>query len=754
MLKKTVILLYVLLIFIMAGSTIIEHYTDTPTVNTYIYGAWWFSLLWGLLAGGGLWFLLQTWWHRKGAGMRLGTLTLHISLIIILLGALLTHLTAYKGTIHLRSDQPTNQYTVMTSMTETETHTLPFYVRLDRFQVVHHAGTTAPADYITQFSIIDGPRTIEAQVSMNHVYSHHGIRFYQASYDNDNSGSYLSINSDPYGIAVTYTGYALLFISLIWMLLDPKGTFRHLLKHPLLRKGLFATTLLLATTGVKAATTVSAPTAEKFGELFVLYNNRVCPMQTLAYDFTKKIYGRTKYQGLTPEQVFMSWIFYHQEWDAEPIILIKNGEMKQRFGLDSYASVNQFFRQGHYLLGPSAAEYAQGQQDAFHKACADIDGKLQVIMSLRQGTPLIIFPHTFKDGHTQWFSPFEQYPKSLPTIDILFYKNVFPIIYSMLQQGDEAGVRQVLDKIRVYQQQHAGSSLPSSQQVLAERIYNRIPFTTILFIVNLTLGFLCLTYIIVHLTSHQAPSNIGQHRWTHRIQWFMYGILSLSWMALTFVMALRWIISGNIPLSNGYETMLSTAWFTLLITMITAFLQRRLIPLITTFGFLLSGFFLLVSHISQMDPAIGPMMPVLNSPLLSIHVSITMMSYALLSLTFICGLTAIVTHLLNRQQQESIEALQVLSRLFLYPAITTLGLGIFIGAIWANISWGTYWSWDPKETWALITFMVYAVVLHTQSLPIFRQPMAYHLYLTCAFLTILITYFGVNYVLGGMHSYA
>ena len=158
-----------------------------------------------------------------------------------------------------------------------------------------------------------------------------------------------------------------------------------------------------------------------------------------------------------------------------------------------------------------------------------------------------------------------------------------------------------------------------------------------------------------------------------------------------------------------------------------------------------------------MDPQITHMMPVLNSPLLSIHVSVIMMSYALISLTFICGLVAIIAYLISRQSSLNtyfIESLAVLSRIFLYPALTTMGLGIFIGAIWANVSWGNYWSWDPKETWALITFMVYAVVVHTQSLHLFRRSLAYHIYMVLAFLTILMTYFGVNYVLGGMHSYA
>ncbi len=207
-------------------------------------------------------------------------------------------------------------------------------------------------------------------------------------------------------------------------------------------------------------------------------------------------------------------------------------------------------------------------------------------------------------------------------------------------------------------------------------------------------------------------------------------------------------------MANGYETMLVMAWIIILLSLL---LYRRF-HIIMSFGFLMSGFFLLVSHISQMDPEITHTMPVLSSPLLSAHVSLIMMAFALLSLTFICGLTTVVLRFVKKQAPKRFEeqavSLQVLSQLFLYPAMATLGFGIFIGAIWANVSWGTYWGWDPKETWALITMMIYAVALHGGSLPLFRKPLAYHIYMVLAFLSILMTYFGVNYFLGGMHSYA
>lgn len=754
MIKKISAALYVLVIVLMATASIIENFEGTPFAHQYIYGSWWFNLSWALLAGFGIAYIL------KQKVRKWDILLLHLSFIVILGGAFLTHVLSYSGMIHLRGDQPTNQYSEIISMEKTEKHTLPFYVRLDKFDVKYHSGTEAAADYATYFSIIDGRNTIHAKVSMNHIFNYRGVRFYQASYDTDNMGSYLSVNSDPWGVTVTYTGYALLFLTLLWLLIDPKGTFRRLLTSPLLKRGALSIALLtlfsIVPQSSRAATTIDKATAASFGNLFVNYNNRICPLQTLAIDFTKKIYGKRHYGDANAEQVLMSWIFYASQWNNEPVIKVNSHEMCSRFGLPEYTCLNAFFHNGEYILGRYAAEYQQGQTDAFHKACAEMDNKITLIMQLQQGSLLTMLPDT-RNGRTTWYAPSDSLPQQLGRTKILFFKNIFPMLYSQVTMGQETTTRMLIDKLALYQKKNGGSSLPSNNQVRAEHIYNAIPFATILFIVNLTLGFIALLFTIRRMTTVHAPAISATQKWVNRC---LSGMLMLSFLVLSFSLALRWLISGNIPLSNGYESMLSVAWFVQLLSIIA----YRKAHIVLVFGFLLSGFFLLVSHISQMDPSIGPMMPVLNSPLLSIHVSIIMMSYALLALTFICGLTAFMIIGVNRVRGMNhtgssntdiqTESLQVLSRIFLYPAVTTMGLGIFIGAIWANISWGTYWSWDPKETWALITFMIYAVVLHTQSLPLFRKPIPYHLYMVIAFLSIIMTYFGVNYILGGMHSYA
>ena len=754
MVKKIIFILYILVLVCMAAATIVEKSQGTDYAHAHYYGAWWFILIWAVLAALGAFYIIKR--KVKCAS----TLALHLSFIIILAGALLTHISAKRGMIHLRIGQPTDTYMAQDEEQGMKEEKLPFSLCLQKFEAKMHDGTNAVADYSSKFTVIDGDDKSEGEVSMNNIYSHRSYRLYQSSYDEDGKGSVLAINADPYGIPVTYTGYALLFISLVWMLFDPKGGYRKLLKSPLLKKGALMTALILSMGNIQTLHAESATgnlqnavlpkeTAEKFGELHILYNDRICPVQTFALDFCKKIYGARSYQGLTAEQVLSGWVFYGNTWANEPFIKIKSGEMKTAMNLPDYASLNTFFNRemGGYTIGQYVQEYYNGQQDKFHQQAADIDGKIQIIMELREGISLKVLPYTFtknvkatkdhpfiKAGTTTWFSPVDKLPQAVEHQHALYIRNVFSLLNGDVKAGNTSRVNEFFAKMKKYQEVSSGNSLPTATQYKAERINNAFPFATILFMANLTLGFIALFYTIYRMTKKREIKvlNIA-----------LPILLGVSFLALTFGLALRWIISGNIPMSNGYESMLTVAWFVMLISIL---MQLR-IRIVMVFGFLISGFFLLVSHINQMDPAIGQMMPVLNSPLLSIHVSIIMMSYALLSLTFICGIMGICL-------RSHGEELQALSRIFLYPALTTMGFGIFIGAIWANVSWGNYWSWDSKETWALITFMIYAVVVHTQSLPVFRKPLVYHIYITLAFLSIAMTYFGVNYFLTGMHSYA
>jgi len=690
MLKKTVIALYMIVVVVMAAATIVEKYQGTSYVSEYIYGVWWFSALWALLTAAAVFYFI---WRRV---RRPSVVALHLSFVVILAGALLTHLTARQGAVHLRTGETTNHY----QTPDLQEHTLPFTISLRHFEVQYHEGTQAPSDYRSHI-VINGSK--QRVVSMNKIVSYSGVRLYQSSYDEDLQGTILALNSDPWGIPVTYAGYALLFVSLVWILIDPKGAYRQLL-----RRAAVCLVGCCAMTATASPRVLPQETADRFARLFVVYNDRVCPMETYALDFTKKLYGKRSYEGYSAAQVLTGFVFFYHDWTREPVIKIKGSDMKQRLGLPDYASFNSLFDQHGYRLGPHLQD----------KDVRKTDEKVSLIMELHQGTPLKIFPYA-----STWYSPTSTLPDSMDAEHRKYIREVFTLLNGEIQAGRYERANQFLDKMLEYQQTFGQRSLPSTTCVQAEHIYNKVPFATILFMVCLTIGIMAFA---LQLFGRRLPAQ----RW----------LLAVVFLALTCCMALRWIVTSHVPMANGYETMLFMAWAVMLL----AFAASRRFPIMLTFGFLLSGFFLLVSHISQMDPQITHLMPVLNSPLLTIHVSIIMMAFALLALTFATSLTALCT---KRQAAQ----LQLLSLLPLYPALTCLGFGIFIGAIWANVSWGTYWSWDPKETWALITFMVYAAPAH-RSLTV--RTTYYHVYMTLAFLTLLMTYFGVNYFLGGMHSYA
>ena len=752
MLKKIISAVYILIIVSLGAATIIEKYQGTGFVAKYVYGSWWMCMLWTVLAALGVFYIIKR--HCKKISM----LTLHLSFVVILTGALLTHLTAIKGMIHLRKGETTKFFVYTNEDGEQKSGTLPFSIRLDNFSIKKHAGTDAAEDYVSDFTIIDKSDSLKSSVSMNNIYSHGSTRLYQTSFDEDENGSYLSINSDPYGITVTYIGYSLLFIGLIWILIDPKGKYRKICRQISSTGGasskVAVTLLLLFTTyQAKAVQTLTKEQASKFCKINMIYNDRVCPVQTYALDFTKKMYGKRYYKDFSAEQVLTGFLFWYDEWKKEPIIKIKDAVVCERLHLPKYCSLVQFITDDSgYILGPFLNEYYRGMTDKFHQGINKIDEKIGLIMDLHQLGSLKLFPYTH-EGETTWYAANDDYPDYIEDERKTYMNRIFAYLNDEARNGKTAEMDEAISKIIKYQQTFGGSSIPSATRLKAEYNYNAIPFATILFMVNLTMGFLAFFFYIYRIIKRNGLSSADTTSDTIMF-YFSLTVTIISFLALSYCIALRWIAKGTIPMSNGYETMLSIAWMIMMVSLIMCRQYRILL----SFGLLLSGFFLLVSHISQMDPQISHLMPVLSSPLLTIHVSIIMLAYALIALTFICGLTAIIIYFFRKKNSTGIDmqikSLQTLSQLFLYPAITALGFGIFIGAIWANVSWGTYWSWDPKETWALITMMVYAMAIHDNSFPAFRRPMFYHIYITLAFFTILMTYFGVNYFLGGMHSYA
>ncbi|MDR1357181.1 MAG: cytochrome c biogenesis protein CcsA, partial [Tannerellaceae bacterium] len=302
-----------------------------------------------------------------------------------------------------------------------------------------------------------------------------------------------------------------------------------------------------------------------------------------------------------------------------------------------------------------------------------------------------------------------------------------------------------VDKLSSFQQERAGGIIPSHTHLKAEQLYNRVHIFSLLFKANLTIGALCLLFFIqCSITGRSYPR---VERIFHILLWALFAVATAG-------LGLRAYIGGRIPLSNGYETMLLLSWFSLL----TGILARRYSSLVTVFSFLLAGFTLLVAHISSMSPLITPLVPVLQSPLLNIHVLTIMVSYGLCGFMALNSLAAFIVYFSGRKDKTGRAAyvlrMKETCELFMYPATFLMGAGIFIGAIWANMSWGRYWGWDPKEVWALITFLLMGLTFHGKTLTWFRNPVFYHIFIWVIFMSVLMTYFGVNYLLGGRHSYA
>lgn len=717
MLKKLTLCLYTMLILCMGIATIVERLYGTDIAATYIYGAWWFVALWAALAAAGVAML----WRRR---LPLAVVLLHVALIGILAGAFVTYLTAERGTISLRMD------VAQTHFENSETHhvaQLPFALTLRDFRVVNYPGTDAPMDF--QSSVEATQPDSEPQrltISMNNIGSCQGYRFYQSSYDEDLQGTHLLVSHDPYGIAVTYASYLLLLLSFIALAVRRLSS---VVRRPL---SVFCF-LLFCTSGWAAEVPeVSPEIAHDLGQVAVLYNGRICPLNTAATDFVTKLSGKASWHGLSADEVFLGWMIYYGDWEQQPIIRVKSTEVQRLLGTaDGWASLRDFYTPtGDYKLQPylNDATLPTSQR----KAVMEADEKVRVVSMFYAGEFIRIFP---LEGH--WYAPGStELPKDVPTREFLFVKRAMDQVVQATLAHDEARAATLIAKIRLYQRAHA--SLPRTLPV--EVYYNHLLSKRVL--IMLMLGISLVLCVLAMLRGE----TLRLRRALLLLQCHILGYATL-------MIGLRWLVSGHVPLSNGLETMQFMAF---VITLLTLLLRHRSSTLNAT-GPVVASLALLVSMIACGSPRITPLMPVLQSPLMTLHVMMVMLAYSLFAIMALLSARELVGGSLGRSG--SLGGSEGSERLLL-PAVALLAIGIFLGAVWANISWGRYWGWDPKETWALITLMIYALPLHSSLLPCLQRQTseqsarAYHIYILLAFLAVLMTYFGVNYLLPGMHSYA
>ena len=746
LLKRTAFSLLGILLLILTIATILEKIYGTDFVNEYIYSSVPFVILWGVTAITSLLYIIKSKLHRQPV-----IFLLHLSLLFILAGAFTTWIYGEQGTMRVRQGEQQTSFTDSKGIS----HQLPFSITLNQFEIIYYKGTLAPMDFISHISVADKDchRQIQGKVSMNHIFSYQHYRFYQSGYSEDNEGSVFSVSHDPYGIGITYAGYTLLLLSTVFFFFSPQSRFRQLLKSPLLHRSLTVILLLFAfslnSNFLKANSTspkvLPREVAEHFGDLYILYNNRICPLQTFARDFTVKLYGSSSYKGLTPEEVLTGWLFYYDSWKNEPIIRIKSNEARKLLEIEgNYARLKDYISTiNEYKLEKMMNHIRSGEQVTDKRGIEEADEKFNIINLVCTGAMMKIFPCRNIAGKTlEWYSQSDQLPQDMDNDKWVFIRKSMSYVHEMIVMKKYNDACLLLEKIKKYQQKECDGLLPADNKFKAEKIYNQFDYSKSVAMACICIGLICFIYYCHCMASQKRTSRKA-----------IIILNILLWIVFTYLSAaicLRGYVSNHLPLSNGFETMQFMAWCTLLLT----FLLQRKFAMLLPFGFLLCGLTLMVSMLGESNPQITQLMPVLQSPLLSIHVVVIMIAYSLLAFIMLNGVTAVILHQSQKECKEQIERLQIISQIILYPAIFLLAIGIFIGAVWANVSWGRYWGWDPKEVWALITMLVYALALHPRSLPWFHRTMFFHVFCITAFITVLITYFGVNFLLGGMHSYA
>ena len=668
-------------ILMMMAATILEKIYGSYTAFLWVYHNPLFFSLWAIAAVAGLYL---TW--NKPFFTRL----MHIAFATILTGALVTHLTGEEGHVRLQKGE-----TVTTWMRgDGSEAALPCPLTLEQFEIERYTGSEAPANY--RSSIDAGGRKVE--ISMNHIARISGYRFFQSRFEEN--ASILSVNHDPWGIGLSYTGYLMLLLSIIGYFFQKGTAFRRHLGR-LLRPA--AIGLLLVVPSVKGFAQEAAPrvlpkeVADAFGQLHVYYNDRVCPFETLARDYTLKAYGKTHWKDYDALQVVTGWLFYYDWWKDVPFKV----KAKDRGT-------------------PREAE------------------KSFLVQQVASGDAWKLYPVSDSTGHIRWYNSNEPLPAEVVE-DYerwAFVRKVMDVVERSVRAEDWADVVRIVEKIGAYQQKEAAAVLPSPAKVRAEKLYNRLMRPMVPFMFSITFGIILFVLMGIRLSrGKDMPTVVSTASARLAFVLFLY---------LTLTLGLRWYVSGHAPFAGSYSVMMLMAWIATLGTV----LMRKRFPIILPMGFLIAGFTMLMASMQGANPQITHLMPVLQSPLLSIHVLSMMLSYTLLGMVAFTSLLGLLVPV------RAAVRLRDMNMVILFPAVFLLIIGTFLGAVWANISWGNYWSWDPKETWALITFLVYSCALHADNIRFLRHPRLFHVFCAVAFLLVLITYFGVNFILGGMHAYA
>ena len=641
--------------------------------------------------------------------------------------------------------------------------TAPFHIHLNDFQLERYPGSESPSSFASEVTLKDDRNGVvrDFRIFMNNILNYKGFRFYQSSYDMDEKGTVLSVNKDMWGTIITYFGYFLMTLTMMLSLLASKSRFRFMGKRistiEAKKKGLTTAMVLLLAVGAAQAQDIDAyinvteQQAHQFGSIWVQdAGGRIKPMNSMNGEVMRKLVKHNNFKGYSADRVVLSMLTNNQAWKNVPLITVKEETMKSIVGNSgTKASFSDFFGpSGNYKLHKQVEEAYRTKpayRTKFQNEVIKVDEQVNVFYLVQSGQLLHVFPIP-GEIQTKWLSP-GQHASSLSEGDSLFVRNVFAVYMQALSEGDQEQARTYLDAISKFQNKYAADILPSETAGRLEIFYNDtnvfLMMAPLVFFVGLIL--LIFQFIFLFLPK-KSPKNIIR---------IGVGLLSISFVVYTAGLALRWYISGHAPWSNGYESMLYIGWSMLLAGLVFS----RKSPIALSVAGVFAGIVLMVAHLSWMNPEITNLVPVLKSYWLTIHVAVIVASYGFLGLAALMGFFNLILIGVKKRHREdkvdfSIDELSSIMEMSLTIGLYMLTIGSFLGGVWANESWGRYWGWDPKETWSLVSVVIYAFILHMRFIPGLKSVLAFNVASVIGFSSIIMTYLGVNYYLAGMHSYA
>ena len=477
------------------------------------------------------------------------------------------------------------------------------------------------------------------------------------------------------------------------------------------------------------------------------------PLSTLNLEIIQKLSGKSTLLDMNADQLVLGMITRPDIWSELKVIKIKTPKLKKFLGVDEnekYIAFSEVFKDGKYLLSGEAEAALQVKpmdRGTYEKDIIQLDERLNIIYSVFNGTLFNIFPKikdSAEDDNNKWYNPLDamQIFKGQNQVAVETMTREF-INYVVESNWEEAN--KFLSMIKIYQQKVGSEIIPSQTKIDNEILFNEINIFFKVTLAYLTLGFIMLVvaFFVVFNPKIQPKKTTT----------LFFIILALLFATHTFGMGFRWVISGHAPWSDTYESLLYISWSAVFAGVV--FFRKSLLAL--SASVIVASIFMFTAHLTGIDPQITNLVPVLKSYWLTIHVSILTASYGFFGLSAILGFMTLIMFIFRKNRphiDETIKTVTAINEISLIIGLAAITIGNFLGGVWANESWGRYWGWDPKETWAYVSIVVYAIVVHLRFIKSLATPFALATASLLAFSSILMTYFGVNFYLSGMHSYA